>query len=179
MPPVAETPASGLVSPAGRLHVGTSLYLKGDYVATVTKLTSSNPETGASERGIWFETSQREEYRPEWAINANYQVMAEERPEPGISSAKWHTMADEARKACEAWHERADQLRAQITQQRNHLEARPNDRQRSEAIPVVATVQYRYPYSVHSDRERFEHEDTEGKAWRDQAMALERYLIDP
>ena len=129
MPAAAETPLSGLVSPAGRLHAGTSLYLKGDYVATVTKITSTNPETGASERGVWFDTSQREEYRPEWAINANYQVMAEERPEPGICAAQWKTMADEAKRVCDQWHGRHDQLRQQIYGQR------------LDAIPTVAKIE--------------------------------------
>ncbi len=105
---VAETPASGLVSPAGRLHAGTSLYLNGNSVATVTRLTSANPQTGASERGVWFSTGEREEYRPEWAINTNYRVMAEEKPEPDISIAQWRALAGEAQKACEQWRERAD-----------------------------------------------------------------------
>ena len=178
-PAVAQTPASGLVSPAGRLHVGTSLYLKGDYVATVTRLTGANPETGASERIVWFDTGRGEEYRPEWAINANYQVMAEEKPEPGVSAAQWRTLADEAQGACEQWRGRTEQLRAQITEQRSRLEARPNDRLRIAAIPAVAVIQYRSPSAIHSDRERFEHNDAQGRAWRHQAMALEKYLADP
>lgn len=160
----AETPTSGLVSPAGRLHVGTSLYLHGDYIGTVRELTRANPETGASERGVLYDGGWRDNYRPEWAIIENYQVMAEEKPAPGISAAQWKTMADEAKRVCDQWHDRADHFRQQI------------DGQHLDAVPVAAKVEYRYPYSGHSDREKFEHYDAQGRAWRDQATALEKRL---
>ena len=74
-PPPADTPdAHGLISPAGHLRPRAWLYLNGERLAPISRLTERNPDTHQVEKGVVFEYAGREDYRPQWAIVQNFRV---------------------------------------------------------------------------------------------------------
>ena len=72
MPPAQDD--GGLVSPAGRLRVGTWVYLKGERLGHVIGFCLKNPFTGKTERGVFLDRKDRVDYRPEWAVIRNFRV---------------------------------------------------------------------------------------------------------